>query len=601
MSREDEIPNAAQVYRRLLGYVRGYWKAVVAGVAAMTVYAATDTGFAALMKPMVDGSFIDKDPRVITMIPLLLIVLFFTRGASGFASNYCMAWTGRKVIGDMRRAMFNHLLVLPSAFYDRHSSGKLISKFTYDVEQVFQAATNTVTVLIRDSLTVIGLVAWMFYLNWMLATVFLLVGPPIAYTVNFVNHRFRRVSNRIQSTMGDVTHAVEEAIAGQRVIKIFGAQAQEAEHFERINEANRHQNMKMIAARAASSPIIQFISALAFSGVMLIATRQAMTETITVGSFMSFVVAMMMMLAPIKRLSNVNGPLQKGIVAAHSAFTLIDGEAEPDTGTKAPARARGAIEYKDVYFHYDPDKGHALNGVSFRIEPGRTVAIVGRSGSGKSTLVSLLARFYEPTSGTITLDGHDTRELTLGGLRRQISWVGQDVTLFNETVARNIAYGAGDDVTERDIVQAAEAAHAMEFIRHLPQGLDTVIGERGVLLSGGQRQRLAIARALLKDAPLLILDEATSSLDTQSERYIQEGLEALIRDRTTLVIAHRLSTIEQADTIMVLEQGRVVESGSHGELLARNGPYANLYRLQFRSAGPAVVDPHPAQRQGRAV
>lgn len=599
MSLSHEIADAPAVYRRLLGYVRDYWKAVVAAIIAMAFYAATDTGFAALMKPMIDGSFVDKDPHIITLVPFLLILLFFLRGSSGFISSYCMAWVGRKVIRDMREHMFDHLMRLPVSFYDNNSSGKLISKFTFDVEQVYQAATTSVTILIRDTLTVIGLVGWMFYLNWMLATVFFLVGPPIIYTVNHVNKRFRRVSNKIQSSMGDVTHTVEEAIAGQRVIKTFGAEDYETAHFAKINESNRHQNMKMAIATAASSPVIQFISAVALSGVIFIATRQSLMEMISVGSFMSFVVAMMMMLAPIKRLSNVNGPLQRGIVAAHSAFNLMDDTTELDTGGIELPRARGAIEYRGVSFSYAPDKGNALNDINLRIEPGQTVAVVGRSGSGKSTLVSLLPRFYDPSVGVITLDGHDLRALKLPSLRRQIAWVGQDVMLFNDTIAHNIAYGRREEVGDADIIQAAETAHAMEFIRQLPQGLESVIGEKGVLLSGGQRQRLAIARALLKNAPVLILDEATSSLDTESERYIQAGLETLMKDRTTLVIAHRLSTIEQADIIIVLEQGRIIETGNHQELLARNGHYANLHRLQFRHTKTAAVKHHPA-KQGQA-
>jgi subfamily B ATP-binding cassette protein MsbA len=599
MSHANEIGDAAKVYRRLLAYVRDYWKAVAVAFAAMAGYAATDTGFAAMMQPMIDGSFVRKDPHIIMLIPFLLILLFFLRGVTGFISSYCMAWVGRKVIKDMRAQMFDHLIRLPAAFYDNNSSGKLISKFTYDVEQVYQASTNTVTILIRDSLTVIGLVAWMFYINWSLAAIFFLVGPPIAYTVNHVNKRFRRVSNRIQSSMGDVTHTVEEAISGQRVIKTFGAQEYESRRFARINESNRHQNMKLATASAASSPIIQFISALALSGVIFIATRQSMLESISVGSFMSFVAAMMMLLAPIKRLSNVNAPLQRGIVAAHSAFNLIDSDMERDTGTVELSRARGAIEYRGVSFRYAPEKACALREVDITIEPGQTVAVVGRSGSGKSTFISLLPRFYDPTAGVVTLDGHDLRDLTLDSLRRQIAWVGQDVMLFNDTIAGNITYGRHGDVSEEDIVRAAETAHAMEFIRQLPGGLDAVIGERGVLLSGGQRQRLAIARALLKDAPVLILDEATSSLDTESERYIQAGLETLMKNRTTLVIAHRLSTIERADVIIVLEQGRIIETGSHQQLLAHNGHYANLYNLQFRHDRPPAATHPPATRHER--
>lgn len=580
-------PTPGQIYRRLLGYVAPYWKVFTVGVVAMVVLAATETGFAALMKPLLDGSFVAKDPAIIRLIPLALIGLFVVRGVAGFLSSYGIMWVGRRVIKDLRSQMFRHLLRLPAGYYDANSPGQLLSKLVYDVEQVASASTNVVTVIVKDSLTAVGLLAWMFYISWKLALIFVLAGPAIAWLVWRVNRRFRRISARIQGTMGDVTHVAEEAIAGHRVIRIFGGQQYEADHFERVNESNRHLNMKMTATSATSVGITQLIASSALAGIIAFATLGPVLETITVGGFMSFVVAMVMLLAPLKRLTTINSDLQRGISAAHSVFTFLDSEAEADTGRKTITRARGEIEYDHVTFAYDPAKGRVLHDISFKVAPGQTVAVVGRSGSGKSTLVSLLPRFYTLGEGSIRLDGQDIRDLRLEDLRNQIALVSQDVVLFNDTIANNIAYGRLHDASEAQLIEAAEAAYAMEFIRRLPQGMNTLVGENGVLLSGGQRQRLAIARALLKDAPILILDEATAALDTESERYIQAGLERLMHARTTLVIAHRLSTIERADLIIVLHQGRIVEMGKHPALLAQGGHYAALHRLQFHdSASP---------------
>lgn len=571
------------VYRRLLKYTAPYWKRFTVAVIAMVFFAATDTGFAALMKPMLDGSFVKKDAATISLIPLLIIGLFLVRGVAGFLSSYGMAWVGRQIINDIRRQMFDHLLRSPAPFYDANPSGQLISKLIYDVEQVAQASTNSVTIIIRDTLTIVGLLSWMFYLNWKLALIFLVIGPFIAVLVAYVNKRFRRISAGIQNSMGNVTQAAEDAIQGQRIIKIFGGQKYEADRFEEINERNRKQNMKMTATREASVSFIQFLAACALAAIVFLATMDSMLATITVGTFMSFIVALLGLLAPTKRLTTVHSSIQRGIVASESIFELLDRDLEKDTGTLPMARARGAIEFSNVSFAYDQVKGRVLENINFKAEPGQTIAFVGRSGSGKSTLVSLLPRFYDAQMGCIRIDGHDIREIVLDDLRNQVALVGQDVTLFNDTIANNIAYGSLHKVTQDDIVRAAESAHAMEFILQLPEGLQTMIGEKGVLLSGGQRQRLAIARALLKNAPVLILDEATASLDTESERYIQAALAQLVRDRTTLVIAHRLSTIERADMIIVLHQGRVVEQGKHAELLARGGHYATLHRMQFMS------------------
>ncbi len=588
--KENASTQARVIYARLLRYATPHWRMFVLAMLAMLVFAATNTGFAALMKPMIDGSFVDRDPAVIALVPLLIIGLFVARGLANFGSSYCMSVVGREVIRDLRRAMFDRLLRLPTRYYDRTSSGELLSKFIYDVEQVNLAATNALANVVRDGFTIIGLLIWMAYINWQLTLVFIVVGPPIAIAIATVNRRFRRLNNRIQNSMADVTGISEEAIAGHRVVKIFGGHDYETARFNLINEANRKLNMKLAASSAASVGIVELIAAIALAGIIYLATSPAVLDNITVGNFMSFVVAMMLLMPSIKRLTTVMPMIQRGVAAAESIFTLLDTEAEVDGGDQAMTRARGEVSFEQVTFTYDAAKGEALRDIDLHIAAGQCVAFVGRSGGGKSTLVSLLPRLYDVQQGVIRLDGVDIRQLRLRDLRNQIAWVGQDVVLFNDTIARNIAYGALGDVSEEAIVRAAEAAHAMEFIRRLPEGLNTLVGENGVLLSGGQRQRLAIARALLKDAPILILDEATSALDNESERHIQAALAEVMRNRTTLVIAHRLSTVENADQIVVLDGGRVVEQGTHRELLARGGQYASLHKLQFHDE-PAAPEP----------
>ncbi len=584
----QEITAGAEIYRRLLVYVIPYKWIFGVAIIGMAFIAVTETGLAALMKPLLDGGFVEKDPEWIKLLPILFIGLALLRGLGTFIATFLMAWIGRRVVKELRNEMFRHILMLPTSFYDASSSGRLISKFTFDVEQVAEAATDAITIVVRDALTVMGLLVWMFYLNWQLSLVFLLLGPVIIILVSYVNKRFRRISSRIQASMGDVTQVSEEAISGHRVIKTFGGQAYEAAHFEEANEGNRRQVMKLIATSVASVQVIQIISACALAGIIYLATLGPMLETITVGVFMSFLAAMMMLLTPIKRLTTVNVIVQRGIAAAKSLFDLLDAAIETDGGKQQIEHAAGVVEYKAVCFAYENSKGTVLDDLTFNVEAGQSIAFVGKSGSGKTTLVSLLPRFYELTAGSITIDGHDIRDLTLDNLRRQIALVGQDVTLFNDTIARNIAYGSLKDCSEEEIIDAAKAAHAMEFIETLPDGFDTMVGDNGVLLSGGQRQRLAIARALLKNAPILILDEATSALDTESERYIQSALDVLMKDRTTFVIAHRLSTIEKADTIIVMHDGKIVESGKHEQLLAQEGYYANLYHLQYEPATAAA-------------
>lgn len=576
-----DIESGKQVYSRLLSYVKPYWKVFIFVVIGMALVAGTEVGFAALIKPMLDGTFVEKDPYWITMIPIALVSIFVLRGVGSFATNYCMAWVGRRVVKDLRDKMFDHLLVLPTRFYDNNASGKLISKIIYDVEQVSEASSKAITILIQDTLTLIGLLGWMFYLNWQMALLFLTIGPVMAFLVAVINKRVRRYSRRLQGSVGDVTTISQETIDAQRVVKIFGGKDYERESFGKANEANRKQYMKIIGTQAAYVPFVQFMAACLLAGIIYISTRPGVEEVMSVGTFMSFISAMLMLFPPLKRLTTVNVILQRGIAAAQSVFGLLGQDAEIDTGKQTLQRVQGEVEYRDVRFCYEDVNGDVLKGISFRVEPGQSVAFVGRSGSGKSTLVNLLPRFYQLSDGDILVDGHAIKDVRLDDLRRQIALVSQDITLFNDTIAHNIAYGRLEGADENEIIEAAKAAHAWEFIRDLPLGLQTMVGEHGVLLSGGQRQRLAIARAILKDAPILILDEATSALDSESERHIQAALEELMKHRTTFVIAHRLSTIENVDKIIVLDQGNIVEQGTHTELLAKNGHYSALHRMQF--------------------
>ncbi len=583
--REQEQHDSASgwdTYRRLLRYVFVYKKIFFLALVGMAIAAATETGFAALMKPLLDGTFVEKDPDIIRIMPFALLGIAVVRGVAGFAASFGMSWVARNVIRDLRGQMFQQMLHKPVSYFDSIAAGKLISKLIYDVEQVASASTQVINVLVRDVLTIIGLLGWMLYLSAPLVLVFAVIGPIVVLTVRFAGKRFRLLSRRLQVSMGNVGSAASEAIQGQRVIKIFRGEAYENRHFQSVNEYNRRQNLKHDATKIINVSLVEFLVAVAISVVVYITTLPGMLENITAGAFMSFIAAMSMLVQPVKRLTSVNAALQKGIAASQSIFALLDAAPEKDTGSRKLGRTRGEVEFHNVFFAYPGSQEPVLKEISFHTSEGEMIALVGRSGSGKSTLMSLLPRFYDPDSGTILLDGQDIHACTLASVRDQIALVSQDVTLFDDTVAKNIAYSRLGEVSEEAVIAAAEAAHAMEFIQSLPQGLDTEIGENGTLLSGGQRQRIAIARAFLKDAPILILDEATSALDSETEQHIQEALNRLMQNRTTFVIAHRLSTIERADTIIVMDGGAIVEKGPHSELLARGGQYARLYRMQFK-------------------
>lgn len=569
------------LYMRLLGYVLPYWRMFAVSVLTMALVAATEPAFPALLKPLLDGSFVNKDSTLTHWVPLLLIGLFLVRGVATYISTYAISWVASKLVLDLRALMFRKLVSLPTRYYDDSSSGTLIANIAFNVGLVTSAATSAITVFVRDSLTIIGLLGWMVYLNWKLTAISLIVAPVIMLIVKVVSVRLRTVSRDLQRSMGDITHVLDETIECHKVVKVFGGQEYEIQRFFNSINAARRYAMKQMMASAANVPIVQFVAAIALAGIIYLATLQSTANETTVGGFVSFITAMLMLFAPLKRLTSINESVQRGLAAAEIVFDLIDQESETDNGTVALPQAEGALEFREVSFYYKEPEQLALNNVSLSVRPGETVALVGASGSGKTTLANLIPRFYSPTSGQILLDGHDISNLKLTDLRANVALVSQDVVLFNDTVAANIAYGRQAQVSEAEIMAAAEAAHAMEFIREMPEGLNTFIGEKGVRLSGGQRQRLAIARALLKNAPVLILDEATSALDTQSERHVQAALEALMQNRTTIVIAHRLSTIENADRIVVLQKGQIIEIGTHSDLLAKNGIYAHLRRIQF--------------------
>lgn len=578
---DDATMGSLTLYRRLMRYVAPHWRVFMLSILGIAVAAATEPLLPALMKPMLDGGFVQKDGGIMRMVPLYIVLLFLVRGIATFVGAYAINWVGNRLVMDLRVDMFGKLIRLPNAYFDDHVSGNLISKLTYDVTQVSAAATNVVVITVKDTLIIAGLLGWLVYLNWKLTLLSLIMGPAIALVIRVISKKLRESSRAMQAAMGEITQVLEEGIECNPVVKLYGGHEYESKRFHDSANLVRRFNMKQAAAAAANVPIVQLIASISVAIIIYFATLQSQADKTTVGGFVSFIIAMMMLTAPLKRITSVSEFMQRGLAAAESIFGLIDEAIEPDEGKAVLKGARGELIFEAVSFSYGNESRLALDQFSLSISPGETVALVGSSGSGKSTLANLIPRFYHPTSGRILLDGRDIRDLTLESLRDNIAFVSQNVVLFNDTVSANIAYGKMGGAGRSEIEAAAKAAHAMEFIGEMPQGMDTLIGENGVKLSGGQRQRLGIARALLKDAPVLILDEATSALDSESEKHVQAALETLMQGRTTIVIAHRLSTIEKADRIVVMQKGRVVEIGRHAELLEMNGIYANLYRIQY--------------------
>tara|TARA_B100000401_G_scaffold143219_1_gene95211 strand:+ start:6745 stop:8478 length:1734 start_codon:yes stop_codon:yes gene_type:complete len=573
--------NGLQTYLRLLDYGKKYWIVFTIGALAMLIFAITDTGFAFLIKVLTDSFAGNVDSfesvNLKWLLPIGVILIFFVRGLSGFFSTYNMSWISRHVIRRIRSDVYQKFLYLPTSFLDQKSNADLLSKVIFNIEQVSESTANVLTVLIRDSLTIIALTIYMVYLSPMLSAVIFTAAPVIAIIVKILSNLFRRYSERIQDSMGDVTHAIKETLQNHRIIKIFNGQEDEGDKFGEINEINRQHNMKLLRTKAIGDALTIFVASLGVAGVVYVATLNEVKGSMSVGDFSGFITAMVLLMTPLKRLTNVNAMIQRGIAAASSIFSLLDEGNELDLGTKDAGRLNGSVSFKDVTFAYGKDK-ETLKDINTNINAGQTIAIVGKSGSGKSTLVNLIPRFYDVGSGSIEIDDLPIESYTIKSLRSNISLVTQEVTLFNDTIENNIVYGGHSN---QDISDAIQASHIDEFIDELPEGLQTKVGDQGILLSGGQRQRIAIARALLKDAPILILDEATSALDSESEKFIQKAFDRLMENRTTFVIAHRLSTIENADKILVLSNGKIVEEGTHEELLNQDGEYSFLHKMQF--------------------
>ena len=583
MTQPDKTLTSKQLYIRLLVFVRPYWRAFVVAMVCMGIASIVEPVFPAVMKSLLDNGFSKATGSWDWLkYPALIMGVFFSRAILGFVGDYAMSWVSNNVVTELRRAMFARIIELPVAYFSDNASGRLMSRVAYDVGGVAGAATSALTTLVKDGLSVLGLTAWLLYLNWKLSLVAVFMVPFIAIAVRTFSVRLRQASRGIQDSQGTITQVLQEAIEGHKVVKIFGGQNYEQERFRKAVREQRRLNMRAAIAAAAQSPIVQLFAAIALVVIMAVALHQANTgDQTTVGGFVSFITALLMLLAPLKRLTDVNAPIQRGLAAAESVFEIIDEPTEANTGSEDLGCARGRIEFANVTFTYPGAERPALKSISFSVNPGECVALVGQSGSGKSTIANLLPRFYAVDDGEIRIDGLPLGAINLKSLRSNIALVTQEVLLFNDTVAANIAYGLQRVASSKEICAAARAAHALEFIEAMPQGMNTLIGDKGVKLSGGQRQRIAIARALLKDAPILILDEATSALDTESERYVQAALDVLMKGRTTIVIAHRLSTIENADRIAVMLRGKIIETGTHSELLAGNGTYAQLYRLQY--------------------
>ncbi len=570
-----------QTFQRLWIYIRQYKAGLAVAVVALIINAAADTYMMSLVKPLLDEGFGDAESNFLRILPFIIFGMMVVRGLSGFVSTYCLSWVSGNVVMEMRRSIFNQFMHMPVAYFDKESAGGLLSRITYDSEQVAGATSRALVSIVREGASIIGLLILMFWNSWQLSLVLIVVAPIVAWGIGFVSKRFRKISKNMQETMGHVTSSAEQMLKGHKVVLSYGGQHVESERFDSVSNQMRQQSMKMVAAQAIANPVIQVIASIALVVVLFLASVDSIRTELTPGTFTVVFSAMFALMRPLKALTNVTSDFQRGMAASQTLFALMDLETEQDNGKYQTEKVRGDIEVKEVTFTYEGKEKPALNNVSFKIPKGKTIALVGRSGSGKSTIANLFTRFYDVDAGNICLDEHDIRDYTLSNLRSHFALVSQNVHLFNDTIANNIAYAATEQYSREQIEEAARLAYAMDFIEKMDDGLDTVIGENGASLSGGQRQRIAIARALLRDAPVLILDEATSALDTESEKAIQSALDELQKNKTVLVIAHRLSTIENADEILVVDEGEIVERGNHSALIEKDGAYAQLHRIQF--------------------
>ncbi|EPL9569551.1 lipid A ABC transporter ATP-binding protein/permease MsbA [Providencia rettgeri] len=578
----DKDLSTKQTFRRLWPIIAPFKAGLIVAAIALIINAAGDAFMISLLKPLLDEGFDKADNDVLKWLPLAVLGLMVVRGGSSFVSTYCVSWVAGKVVMNMRRKLFGHMMGMPVSFFDQQSTGTLLSRITYDSEQVASSSSGALITIIRESAYIIGLFTMMFYYSWQLSLILIVIAPVVSITIRIVSKRFRKISKNMQTGMGHVTASAEQMLKGHKEVLIFGGQKVETERFYKVSNNMRRQNMKMVTASAISDPIVQLIASFALAFVLYAASFPDIRDELTSGTIAVVFSSMFALMRPLKSLTNVNAQFQRGMAACQTLFAILDSEQEKDDGTKVLKDVKGDIKFENVTFTYATKEHPALDDVSFTLPAGKSVALVGRSGSGKSTIANLITRFYDIDKGSIQIDGHDIRDYTLASLRSQVALVSQHVYLFNDTIANNIAYATDGSYSREQIEKAAEMAYAMDFIAKLDKGLDTVIGENGVMLSGGQRQRIAIARALLRDAPILILDEATSALDTESERAIQAALNELQKNRTSLVIAHRLSTIENADEILVVQDGRIIERGTHTALLAQNGAYSQLHSIQFK-------------------
>ncbi|MBS0847803.1 lipid A ABC transporter ATP-binding protein/permease MsbA [Citrobacter sp. JGM124] len=577
----DKDLSTWQTFRRLWPMIIPFKTGLIVAAVALVLNAASDTFMLSLLKPLLDDGFGKTESSVLKWMPLVVIGLMVLRGITSYVSSYCISWVSGKVVMHMRRRLFSHMMGMPVSFFDQQSTGTLLSRITYDSEQVASSSSGALVTVVREGASIIGLFILMFWYSWQLSLILIVLAPIVSLAIGYVSKRFRNISKNMQNTMGHVTTSAEQMLKGHKEVLIFGGQEVETERFNTVSNRMRQQGMKLVSASSISDPVIQFIASLALAFVLYAASFPSVMDTLTAGTITVVFSSMIALMRPLKSLTNVNAQFQRGMAACQTLFSILDSEKEQDNGTRVIERSTGDVEFRHVTFTYAGRDVPALRDVNLTIPAGKTVALVGRSGSGKSTIASLITRFYDAQEGEILIDGHDIREYTLNSLRNQVALVSQHVYLFNDTIANNIAYARTEQYTREDIERAARMAHAMDFINKMEKGLDTMVGENGVMLSGGQRQRIAIARALLRDSPILVLDEATSALDTESERAIQAALDELQKDRTSLVIAHRLSTIEKADEIVVVEDGCIVERGSHEVLLSQPGIYAQLHKMQF--------------------